>query len=52
MEQAKEMEAILKGQGKDVQLVVFEGEGHGFVRQENIMRALEEEEKLWSRTLL
>jgi dipeptidyl aminopeptidase/acylaminoacyl peptidase len=52
MNQAVEMERVLKGKGADVTLVVFEGEGHGFGKEENIKRAIEEEEKLWRRTLL
>lgn len=52
LEQSVEMEKILKGQGKDVRLVVFEGEGHGFTMKENIMQAIKEEEDLWKRTLL
>lgn len=52
LEQSEEMERILKSQGKDVKLVVFEGEGHGFTMKENILKAIEEEEALWKRTLL
>lgn len=51
-EQSKEMEKILKQEGRDVKLVIFDGEGHGFRVAENIKRALEEEEALWKRTLL
>lgn len=52
MNQAVEMERVLKSQGKDVKLVIFEGEGHGFKMGENVRRAMEEEEALWKRTLL
>jgi len=52
MAQAVEMEQSLKEKGADVKLIVFEGEGHGFVMKENIKRAIEEEEALWRRTLL
>jgi len=52
LEQAEEMERVLKEGGKDVQLVVFEGEGHGWRKEENIRRAVVEEEGLWRRTLL
>jgi dipeptidyl aminopeptidase/acylaminoacyl peptidase len=52
MGQAVEMERIMREAGKDVKLVVFEGEGHGFVMQEHVKRAIEEEEALWKRTLL
>jgi dipeptidyl aminopeptidase/acylaminoacyl peptidase len=52
MEQSVEMERVLKEGGKDVKLVVFEGEGHGFRKGENLKRALVEQEGLWRRTLL
>lgn len=52
MDQAVEMEKILKEGGKDVTLVVFKGEGHGFKKQDSVKRAVEESEKLWRRTLL
>ncbi|EPE36701.1 alpha/beta-Hydrolase [Glarea lozoyensis ATCC 20868] len=52
MGQAVEMESVMRGLGKDVRLVVFEGEGHGWKRGENIRRSIEEEEGLWGRTLV
>ncbi len=52
LEQATEMERVMKKNGADVKLVVFEGEGHGFKMQENIKRSIEQEEALWKRTLL
>lgn len=52
LNQAEEMERVLKAKGADVKLVVFEGEGHGFQMEANIKRAIEEEEALWKRTLL
>lgn len=52
LDQAEEMEKTLREGGKDVHLVVFEGEGHGFRMQKNVKVAVEEEEKLWRRTLL
>ena len=51
-EQAEEMERVLKGLGRDCRLLVFEGEGHGFRAQRNIKTCIEEEERLWKRTLL
>lgn len=50
--QAEEMEMILKKGGKDVKLVVFEGEGHGFRMQKNVAASFAEEGELWRRTLL
>lgn len=52
LQQATEMERVLKAKGADVKLVVFEGEGHGFKMRENLKRAIEEEEAMWRRTLL
>jgi dipeptidyl aminopeptidase/acylaminoacyl peptidase len=52
MAQSEEMERVMKKNGADVKLVIFEGEGHGFKRRENIKRSIEEEEELWKRTLL
>jgi dipeptidyl aminopeptidase/acylaminoacyl peptidase len=52
LDQAEEMTRVLKSSGKDVKLVVFQGEGHGFRMQENVKTAILEEEKLWRRTLL
>lgn len=46
------MEKILKEGGKDVELVVLEGEGHGFRQEKNVKRATELEEVLWKRTLV
>ncbi|KAG0649649.1 Dipeptidyl aminopeptidase BIII [Hyphodiscus hymeniophilus] len=50
--QSEEMERVMKKGGKDVKLVVFEGEGHGFRAEKNLKASLLEEEKLWRRTLL
>lgn len=50
--QATEMERVLKAKGADVKLVVFKGEGHGFKMKENMKVAIEEEERMWKRTLL
>lgn len=52
LEQSEQMEKVLKERGKDVRLVVFDGEGHGFRKEENVKAATEEEERLWRRTLL
>ena len=52
LDQAEEMEKVLKEGGKEVKLVVFEGEGHGFRMQKNVAASILEEEALWRRTLL
>jgi dipeptidyl aminopeptidase/acylaminoacyl peptidase len=41
--QAEEMVAALRAKGVPVEYVVFEGEGHGFRKAENIRRTLEDE---------
>ena len=50
--QAVEMERVMKKEGKDVKLVVFEEEGHGFRSKKSLKASIQEEEKLWRRTLL
>jgi len=50
--QALEMEKGVRENGGDVKLVIMKGEGHGFRMQKHIIRATEEEETLWRRTLL
>lgn len=52
MDQAIGMEKLLKEMGKDVKLVLFEGEGHGIKIEDNIKTAIGEEEALWRRTLV
>jgi dipeptidyl aminopeptidase/acylaminoacyl peptidase len=52
LDQALAMEKVLREGGKDVTLVTFEGESHGFRKEENVKRATEEEEKMWRRTLV
>jgi dipeptidyl aminopeptidase/acylaminoacyl peptidase len=52
LEQALEMEKVMREGGKDITIRVFEGEGHGFKQEKNVKIAREEEEALWRRTLL
>jgi dipeptidyl aminopeptidase/acylaminoacyl peptidase len=52
MGQAIEMEKILREAGKDVKLVIYEGEGHGWQGGKAIKSSIEEEEALWRRTLV
>ena len=42
-EQADAIEKIMQAQGRHVQKVVFDGEGHGFIKAESIKVALETE---------
>lgn len=50
--QARDMERTIKDKGGDVEVVIFEGEGHGFRQGKNVKRAIEEEERWWVKTLL
>lgn len=50
--QAKEMEKIVKENGGEAKLIMFEGEGHGFSQAKHIKAAVEEEEKWWLKTLV
>jgi dipeptidyl aminopeptidase/acylaminoacyl peptidase len=52
LQQALEMEKVMKDGGKDVTLIVFEGEGHGFRKEENVKKCFEDEEALYQRTLI
>ncbi len=48
--QAEAMAAAVAAKGLEVELIVFEGEGHGFRRAETIQRALEAELAFYART--
>ncbi len=48
--QAEAMAAAVAAKGLDVELIVFEGEGHGFRKAETIRRALEAELAFYART--
>lgn len=50
--QTKEMQQIMKAQGKDVEVVIYKGEGHGWVRGDTIKSSIENETRFWTRTLL
>ena len=52
MQQAIDMEKLLRESGKGVKLMLFPGEGHGFKMAETIKAATREEEALWRRTLV
>ncbi|KAL2856165.1 Alpha/Beta hydrolase protein [Aspergillus pseudodeflectus] len=52
LEQAVQMRDVLREKGKSVEMVVFEGEGHGWAKGETIKRSLELEEEFWGRMLL
>jgi dipeptidyl aminopeptidase/acylaminoacyl peptidase len=49
LNQAESMAEALRQRGLPVALVVFDGEGHGFRRAENIIRAFEAEAYFYSR---
>ncbi len=48
--QAETMAAAVAAKGLDVELIVFDGEGHGFRKAETIQRALEAELAFYART--
>ncbi|KAL3463892.1 Alpha/Beta hydrolase protein [Aspergillus heterothallicus] len=50
--QAVQMEKVLKGQGKTVEMIVLKGEGHGRQKSETMRRSLEATEGFWKRMLL
>ena len=50
--QTKEMQQIMMEQGKDVECVIYKGEGHGWEREDTIKASLEKEAQFWARTLL
>jgi dipeptidyl aminopeptidase/acylaminoacyl peptidase len=50
--QAVQMRDVLREKGKSVEMVIFEGEGHGWAKGETIKRSLELEEEFWLRMLL
>jgi dipeptidyl aminopeptidase/acylaminoacyl peptidase len=52
LDQAEGMAKVMEERGKYVKFVVFDGEGHVFRKKETRIRAIEEEEALWKRTLL
>ncbi|KAE8390435.1 hypothetical protein ETB97_010009 [Aspergillus alliaceus] len=52
LNQAQDMERVMKEHGREVKLVVFAGEGHGFRQAANKKRALNEEEHWWQKNLL
>lgn len=51
-DQAIDMEKSIKAIGGDVRLVMFDGEGHGFRKAPNVLKAKEEEEAWWTKTLV
>jgi dipeptidyl aminopeptidase/acylaminoacyl peptidase len=52
LQQALDMEKVLKEGGKEVALIVFEGEGHGFKKEENLKICIEKEEEMYRMTLI
>lgn len=50
--QASEMAEVLKNAGRDVMLVVFEGEGHGFTKELTLCQEKVEELLWWHKTLV
>lgn len=49
--QTREMERVMRELGKSVDMVVFEGEGHGWSRGETIKASIEKEREFWAKVL-
>ena len=49
--QAYTMYDDIRARGGEVRLVKFPGEGHGFRKGENLLKAHEEEEAWWKKTI-
>ena len=49
--QAEDMAAAMRAAGRDVELQVYDGEGHGFRRRDTIVDALERELEFYTRVL-
>ena len=50
--QALDMQEAMKSNGTDVDLIIFDGEAHGWKMKDTIKKSIEAEEELWRRTLL
>ncbi len=50
--QAWDIEKAIKKNGGEAKVIIFDGEGHGFIQGKNVKTAVEEEEKWWVKTLL
>jgi hypothetical protein len=46
------MEKVMKGEGRDVEVVVYKGEDHGWEREDTIKASIEKEPEFCARTLL
>jgi dipeptidyl aminopeptidase/acylaminoacyl peptidase len=47
--QTEEMVGVIRAKGGDAELVIFEGEGHGFRKRETVMACMEAQEKFLRR---
>ena len=52
LNQARTMADAVRAKGLEAELIVFEGEGHGFRRAETVQRALEAELAFYQRVLI
>ena len=50
--QTRDTERTVKENGGDVEVIIFDGEGHGFRQEKHVKKAIEEEERWWVKTLL
>lgn len=51
-DQAHTMAAEMRRHGRSVKIVEFEGEGHGWLKEDTILRAYQEQEAWWRTHLL
>ncbi|KAF3933247.1 Seprase [Dactylella cylindrospora] len=51
-EQAEEMAKVIKDNGGVVEVVLFEGEGHGWRKQETVVKAINMQEEWWRKYLV
>lgn len=52
LDQAEGMTKVIQEHGGEANVVVFEGEGHGFRKAENVKRAIVEQETCWLESLV
>lgn len=51
-QQTRQMASVMRSNGKIAKIVEFEGEGHGWIKEDSIRRSLEEQENWWKEYLV
>jgi dipeptidyl aminopeptidase/acylaminoacyl peptidase len=49
--QSRDMEKLMRGLGKTAEVVIYEGEGHGWQMEETIRGSIEAQRQFWAKTL-